>query len=106
MVDRFGAAPFALGVEEELLLVDPRTHMLAHDAARVLDAVEGLKPDLYQALVESVSPVSTGVEDDVGALASTRARAREAGVTLMAPACIRPAPSARRRTSRTSATAR
>src|SRR4051794_15154064 len=83
MVDRFGAAPFALGVEEELLLVDPRTHMLAHDAARVLDAVEGLKPDLYRALVESVSPVSTGVEDAVGALASTRARAREAGVTLM-----------------------
>src|SRR5439155_1883516 len=83
MDDRFGVAPFALGVEEELLLVNPQTHLLAHDAVRVLEVVEGLKPDLYLALVESVSPVSRGVADAVGALARTRAGAREAGATLI-----------------------
>jgi glutamate---cysteine ligase / carboxylate-amine ligase len=83
MDDRFGVAPFALGVEEELLLVDSDTHLLAHVADRVLADVEGLKPDLYLALVESVSPVSGGVEAAVGALSLTRARAREAGATLI-----------------------
>jgi glutamate---cysteine ligase / carboxylate-amine ligase len=83
MDDRFGVAPFALGVEEELLLVDPETHLLAHVADRVLADVEGLKPDLYLALVESVSPISRDVEGAVGALSRTRARAREAGATLI-----------------------
>ena len=43
---------FALGIEEELLLVDPRTHLLVHDATPLLAAVDGLQPDLYLALVE------------------------------------------------------
>jgi carboxylate-amine ligase len=75
--------PFALGVEEELLLVDPRTHLLAHDAERMLDAVPGLQPDLYLALVESASPVCTGADGAVAALAATRRQAREAGATLL-----------------------
>src|SRR4051812_45666938 len=90
MDDRFGVAPFALGVEEELLLVDPETHLLAHAADRVLADVEGLKPALYLALVESVSPISRDVEEAVGALSLTRARAREAGATL-AGAGVHPA---------------
>jgi carboxylate-amine ligase len=83
MGDRFGVAPFALGVEEELLLVDPRTHLLAHDAERILSQVDGLKPDLYLALVESASPVTAGPAEAVAALGSTRARARDAGATLI-----------------------
>ncbi len=74
---------FALGVEEELLLVDPRTHLLAHDAARILTYVRGLKPDLYLALVESTTPVCADAPEAVAALAATRARARAAGATLM-----------------------
>jgi carboxylate-amine ligase len=83
MDDRFGVAPFALGVEEELLLVDAETHLLAHDAERVIAEVEGLKPDVYSALVESVSPISRDVGEAVGALSRTRAHAREAGATLI-----------------------
>src|SRR5207237_10564061 len=83
MADRFGAAPCALGVGEELLLVDPRTLLLAHDAERVLAEVEGFKPDLYLALVEAVSPVTSGTGEAVAALSATRARGREAGATLI-----------------------
>src|SRR5436190_5907564 len=83
MGDRFGDAPFALGVEEELLLVDPRTHLLAPDAPRILAAVEDLKPDLYLALVESVSPITAGPAEAVAAMAATRTRVREAGATIM-----------------------
>lgn len=83
MNDRFGVAPFALGVEEELLLVDAQTHGLAHDATEILAAVGELKPDLYLALVESVSPISASFAEAVGALSATRARAIEAGATLI-----------------------
>jgi len=74
---------FALGVEEELLLVDPDTHLLVHDAARILAHVDGLKPDLYLALIESTTPVCANAHEGVAALAATRARARAAGATLM-----------------------
>ncbi len=79
----FGRAPFAIGVEEELLLVDPATHALAHAAPRILDAVDGLKPDLYLALVESVSPISSGAAAAVAELSRTRARIRRAGGTVI-----------------------
>ena len=74
---------FALGVEEELLLVDPETHLLAHDAERILDRVDGMKPDLYRALLESASPVSAGAAEAVAALGEVRAQARAAGATLL-----------------------
>lgn len=74
---------FALGVEEELLLVDPDTHMLAHDAERLLADVDGLQPDLYLALVESATPICESADEAVAALAATRARVRAAGGTLM-----------------------
>jgi carboxylate-amine ligase len=79
----FGAHPFALGVEEELLLVDARTHLLAHVAPRILDGVEGMQPDLYLALVESASPVVRDAHEGVAALAAMRAEARAAGATLL-----------------------
>jgi carboxylate-amine ligase len=74
---------FALGVEEELLLVDPESHMLVHDAQRIIDAVPEFKHDVYSALVESASPVSADAAAAVGALAAARAAARDAGATLM-----------------------
>ena len=75
--------PFALGVEEELLLVDAGTHVLVHDAERILAAVDGLQPDLYLALVESASPITAGAGEAVAALSDARDRARAAGATLL-----------------------
>jgi carboxylate-amine ligase len=75
--------PFALGVEEELLLVDPQTHMLAHDAERILAQVSGIKPDVYSALLETASPISADAAEAIGHLARARASARAVGATLM-----------------------
>ena len=75
------AAPFALGVEEELLLVDAGTKELAHVSSRLvpeLDPVAGsLMHDVYEALVESAS-----------AIATTRSRARGRSRPC-APRCAR-----------------
>jgi hypothetical protein len=41
MEHRFGReAPFALGVEEELLLLDPASGMLAHESSRIVPATD------------------------------------------------------------------
>lgn len=76
-------AALTLGVEEELLLVDAATHLLAHDAARVLEAAPGFKPDLYAALVEQASPVCAGPAEAVAALSANRQAALAAGTTLL-----------------------
>ena len=59
----FGAAAdFALGVEEELLLVNPETHALEHSAVEVLARLavppeEGAAlPEAFAALLELTSP--------------------------------------------------
>ncbi len=87
---RFGAAaPFALGVEEELLLVDPATHALSHTAQELLEGLatapeEGsIHLDTYAALVELASPISRGAEDGVAHLDALRRRLRAAGATLL-----------------------
>jgi carboxylate-amine ligase len=81
----FGRAePFKVGVEEELLLVDPRTHALKHHASELLARLgDRIKPDLYEAEVETASPVSPDAAHAVAALADTRAALREAGATLV-----------------------
>jgi len=74
----------ALGVEEELLLVDPGTLALDHRASELLPRLEGLvKPDVYEAEVETASPVSRSAAEAVAALAAVRERLREAGATLI-----------------------
>src|SRR3954447_11601829 len=78
----FGRA-FTLGVEEELLLVDPDTHLLAHRAPEVLAAVDAMKPDVYMALVESASPIVADAAEGAAALRAVRAQARDAGATLL-----------------------
>jgi carboxylate-amine ligase len=87
---RFGAGPaFALGVEDELLLVDPRTHALSHTAVEVLERItvpdaEGTaKPDTYAAMIELTTPISHTAGEASAALARLRERVREAGGTVI-----------------------
>jgi glutamate---cysteine ligase / carboxylate-amine ligase len=87
---RFGAGPaFAMGMEDELLLVDPRTHALAHVAVELIARVEPppeegeVKPDTYAAMIELASPRSATAGEAVAALAALRRRLRAAGATLL-----------------------
>jgi len=74
----------ALGVEEELLLVDPPTLALDHRASEILPQLGELaKPDVYEASVETASPVSHTAAEAVAALSEVRDRVREAGGTLI-----------------------
>jgi carboxylate-amine ligase len=78
---------FTLGVEEELLLVDPSSHALAHEASAILERVaagahagEGwVSPDTYEALVELASPICASAPQAREAIAGLRGRVREAG---------------------------
>jgi glutamate---cysteine ligase / carboxylate-amine ligase len=75
---------FALGVEEELLVVDPATLELSHTGVDVLEAMDvpagagSAHPDTYAALVEFASPVCATADEGVRAIAALRARARNA----------------------------
>jgi carboxylate-amine ligase len=89
---RFGAqADFAIGVEEELILVDPETRALSHAGAEVLARMEDLDagvdgfahPDTYSALIELASPVARDAGEGVAALGALRTRVRAAGRTTI-----------------------
>ncbi len=78
---------FTVGLEEELLLVDPRTFALApvtEDllAAMRVDAREA-GHDAYAAQIELRSPPSASAGQAVGRLARLRGAARAAGATLL-----------------------
>ena len=86
----FGAAAdFALGIEEELLLVDPVTHALEHAAVEVLERLavppdEGAAiPEAFAALIELTSPVCADAAEAVAALGGLRGRLKAAGVTAI-----------------------
>lgn len=84
----FGRGPaFALGMEEELLLVDPATRRLAPVCSALLPRVgpvDGtVMPDVYEAAVETASPVCANAVEGARSLAGMRAALREAGATLM-----------------------
>ena len=86
----FGSSPaYRLGVEEELLLVDPHTHALSHTGSDVLARVavpEGdghVDADTYEAEVELKSPVSLDAAEAVGHLAAMRGAIRETGATVI-----------------------
>jgi len=80
---------FALGMEEELLLVDPVTRQLAPVSSRVVPATvlpEGagdVLHDVYESCAELTSPVVDHAGDGAAALARLRAALRDAGATLM-----------------------
>ena len=86
----FGREPdFGLGVEEELLLVDPVTHALEHSAVDVLERLavppnEGAAlPEAFAALVELTTPVCSEAGEAVAALAVLRGHLRAVGVTTI-----------------------
>jgi carboxylate-amine ligase len=72
------AADFSLGIEEELVLVDPHTHQLDHSAQEVLARMSphvrtgSAHPEAYAALVELSSPICTEVDDAIRAVAGLR----------------------------------
>jgi glutamate---cysteine ligase / carboxylate-amine ligase len=87
MEHSFGrAAPFALGVEEELLLVDADTHALAHVSSQLLPGVDppagSIMHDVYEALVECASPICANAIEGARSLESLRDMLRAAGATL------------------------
>ncbi|HET8951406.1 MAG TPA: YbdK family carboxylate-amine ligase [Solirubrobacteraceae bacterium] len=74
----------ALGVEEELLLVDARTHALDHRVSELLPRLgDAVKPDVYEAEVETASPVCSSGAEAAAELGAVRERMREAGATLI-----------------------
>src|SRR5688572_16688423 len=82
---RFGRGPsFRLGVEEELLLVDPHTHALSHTGSEVTarvgehDEHGRIVLDTYESEIELKSPVSERAGDAVGHLRALRGALREA----------------------------
>jgi carboxylate-amine ligase len=87
-VSAFGRA-FALGVEEELIVVDGATRALSHTGVDVLDAMTvragsgSAHPDTYAALVELASPVCATAVEGVQAIAALRAQARDVGAPLL-----------------------
>jgi len=88
MTAPFGSE-FTVGIEEELLLVDPDTLALAPVAADVLEQMAaGQTPaaghEAYAAQIELRSQPLGSVADAVEELARLRSAARDAGATLMA----------------------
>jgi carboxylate-amine ligase len=76
-----------IGIEEELLLVDPTTYALQPSSERVLQRM-AVPPtsaghDLYAAQIELRSPPSSDVHQAVAAIADLRATAVAAGATLL-----------------------
>ena len=71
-------------MEEELLLVDAGDARARTTRARLLAALgDRIKPDLYEAEVETASPISRDAAEAAAALGDTRAALREAGATLI-----------------------
>jgi glutamate---cysteine ligase / carboxylate-amine ligase len=76
-----------VGVEEELLLVDPVSHALSHSSSRVLAAIgdtsSDIKHDLYEAQIEIASPPSADVAEAVRALRAHRREVANVGGILL-----------------------
>jgi glutamate---cysteine ligase / carboxylate-amine ligase len=93
MENRFGTtAPYTVGVEEEFQLVDPSTRELAQAIEAVLgaapDGSERMAPELFQACVETRSPIYADVAELARGLPALRREVGEAaegaGVGLVA----------------------
>ena len=89
MEHAFGAdEAFTVGVEEEVLLVDPQTRRLAEVATEVLGRIdlpeELAAHEAYEAEIELRSPPCGTAAEAGEALSRGRASARKAGATLLA----------------------
>src|SRR2546423_12057002 len=86
-MDHALGSEFTVGIEEELLLVDPETLLLTPVAAQVLVAMGAPEAtashEAYAAQVELRSPPSRNATEAADSLRSARAAARAAGATLM-----------------------
>src|SRR2546421_6390938 len=86
-MDHAFGSEFTVGIEEELLLVDPETLLLTPVAAQVLAAMGAPEAtashEAYAAQVELRSPPSGNAAEAADSLRSARAAARAAGATLM-----------------------
>src|SRR2546423_2174705 len=86
-MDHAFGSEFTVGIEEELLLVDPETLLLTPVAAQVLVAMGAPEAtashEAYAAQLELRSPSSRNAVEAADALRSARAAARAAGATLM-----------------------
>jgi glutamate---cysteine ligase / carboxylate-amine ligase len=87
---RFGTgADFAIGVEEELILVDDAERGLSHRAADVLERMPGdrpageAKPDTYAAMIELATTVLRDAGESARALSQLRVLVRAAGATMI-----------------------
>jgi carboxylate-amine ligase len=80
-------ADFALGIEEELLLVHAHTLELANDATRLIGRVApaagAVKHELYASLIECSTPVVRNVPEGMETLAGLREALREVGASLI-----------------------
>ena len=78
------SAPWSLGIEEELLILDGETYALAPRVATLVEAVEGrplpgaLKMELLASMVELATGVCSTPQEGLGALLELRAAADEA----------------------------
>jgi carboxylate-amine ligase len=86
---RFGqSAPFTVGLEEELLLVDRDTLALAHVADRVLERIElpreRVDHEAFLAELELRSAPAVSVGEAISQVLEGRTAALEAGATIMA----------------------
>jgi carboxylate-amine ligase len=83
------ATDLALGVEDELLLVDPVTHSLQHSATHLLAGLAEVPldgasfPDSYAELIELATPICTDAWQATGCLAALRQRLRAVGGTAI-----------------------
>jgi carboxylate-amine ligase len=80
-------ADFALGIEEELLLVDERDFRPANIASDLVAAVKpergAITNDVYEALIESSTPVVASAPEGVEHLAHFRELLRDAGAAFI-----------------------
>jgi glutamate---cysteine ligase / carboxylate-amine ligase len=81
--------PFALGVEEELFLVDPDDGRLRNVGAEVLEQLGTLdrgdvKNELHRSQIELITPVCATVEEAIGELERLRDAVLATGVGLIA----------------------
>lgn len=88
MDHRFGGeADFALGIEEELLLVDAVTHRPANVASELVAVLRPergeITHDLYEALIECSTPVVGSASEGIETLAALRAALRDAGAAFI-----------------------
>jgi glutamate---cysteine ligase / carboxylate-amine ligase len=82
--DSFGVEqPFQLGVEEELLVVDSDFNLCANGATNARNNAKELSPELFEAQVETQSPVSQSALEAVHVLQERRRQVLESGVHII-----------------------